>query len=328
MNADVTVLLHNNMLYGMTGGQHSALTPEGFATSTTPQGNWVPAIDLEHFLRRCQGPYFARKLATDADLGETMAEAMAFPGFAVVEILELCTGFGVPLNRLSDPSLRRMAEERGLRLGVLIKREDRRPYHEVYRARFPTREGDAAMDEHGDERPTFEHRLKRPTTLVLAGSAGERVQTAAAIVCQAAVLSGLHCVQKNDYPVTVGTGFSLSEIKLSPEPILYTGADEPDGVLIVSADGLREVTSRGDLGRLAPGGMVLVDASLAEQVAACASLPLRSDLSPSMAALGAVCAFAARTGALQREALVAAAAELYPEHASKLRETIERGYRE
>jgi pyruvate/2-oxoacid:ferredoxin oxidoreductase beta subunit len=39
MNVDLTVLLHNNMLYGMTGGQHSALTPAGFATSTTLQGN-------------------------------------------------------------------------------------------------------------------------------------------------------------------------------------------------------------------------------------------------------------------------------------------------
>ncbi|MBI5627827.1 MAG: 2-oxoacid:ferredoxin oxidoreductase subunit beta, partial [Candidatus Rokubacteria bacterium] len=35
MNVDLTVLLHNNMLYGMTGGQHSALTPAGFVTTTT-----------------------------------------------------------------------------------------------------------------------------------------------------------------------------------------------------------------------------------------------------------------------------------------------------
>src|SRR5690606_20124186 len=80
MNVDLTVLLHNNMLYGMTGGQHSAFTPEGFATSTTRAGNWVPALDMEQFVRACQGPYFARKLATDADLADVIAEAIAFPG--------------------------------------------------------------------------------------------------------------------------------------------------------------------------------------------------------------------------------------------------------
>jgi len=60
MNVDLTVMLHNNMLYGMTGGQHSALTPEGFVTTTTPRGNWLPALDMEHVLRGCGGGFFAR----------------------------------------------------------------------------------------------------------------------------------------------------------------------------------------------------------------------------------------------------------------------------
>ena len=38
MDVDVTVLVHNNLVYGMTGGQHSGLTPEGFRTTTTPEG--------------------------------------------------------------------------------------------------------------------------------------------------------------------------------------------------------------------------------------------------------------------------------------------------
>ncbi len=91
MNVDLTVLLHNNMLYGMTGGQHSALTPEGSHTSTTPAGNWVPALDLEPVLRGCQAGFFARHLATDAGLTDAIAAAIAFPGFALVEVLELCT---------------------------------------------------------------------------------------------------------------------------------------------------------------------------------------------------------------------------------------------
>ncbi|MBI3106600.1 MAG: hypothetical protein HYY95_13710 [Candidatus Rokubacteria bacterium] len=118
MNLDLTVLLHNNMLYGMTGGQHSALTPEGFATSTTPQGNWVPALDMEQLLRGCQAGFFARQLATDSELAGVIASAIAFPGFAMVEILELCTGFGVPLNRMDGKGLRALAEADGRQLGT------------------------------------------------------------------------------------------------------------------------------------------------------------------------------------------------------------------
>lgn len=329
MNVDLTVLLHNNMLYGMTGGQHSALTPEGFATSTTPAGNWVPALDMEQFIRACQGPYFARKLATDPDLAEVIAEAIAFPGFALVEILELCTGFGVPLNQMTGSSLRALAEARGQRLGVLVRRDDRRPYHEVYRARFPraaalAEPGRAARSQTEADAPlpTFAHRLERPLNVVLAGSAGERVQTAAAVLCQAATLCGLYAVQKNDYPVTVGSGFSLSEVKLSAEPILYTGVDSPDAVLVVSLDGLREVRGRGDLARLAPGAIVLADASLPAEALPpqTLALPLRASLSAEHAALGAVVALVRRLEVLPTEALLAAIEAIGLKGASALRQ--------
>ena len=36
LDVDVTVLVHNNLIYGMTGGQHSGFTPEGLKTTTTP----------------------------------------------------------------------------------------------------------------------------------------------------------------------------------------------------------------------------------------------------------------------------------------------------
>ncbi|MBI4491214.1 MAG: 2-oxoacid:acceptor oxidoreductase family protein, partial [Chloroflexi bacterium] len=222
-------------------------------------------------------------------------------------------------------ALRAQAEARGQRLGVLVRRDDRRPYHEVYRARFPGAEAPARPDRAvPGPVPTFAHQLERSMSVVLAGSAGERVQSAAAILCQAAVLSGLHCVQKNDYPVTVGSGFSLSEVKLSTEPILYTGVDTPDAVLIVSGNGLNEIRGRGDLARLAPGGLVLADASLPpdslpEQVLA---LPLRATLSADLAALGAVAVLVHRTGILAPAALLAGIEALGLKDAEGLRRVV------
>ena len=324
MNVDLTVLLHNNMLYGMTGGQHSALTPEGFVTSTTLAGNWLPALDMEQVLRGCHGAFYARQLATDRGLADVIAEAIAFPGFALVEVLELCTGFGVPLNEMDGKTLRALAEADGRELGVRIRRADRRPYHALYRERFPVRAGAPPPAAVAPAR-TFAHRLEHSLDVVIAGSAGERVQTAAAVLTQAAVLSGLHCIQKNDYPVTVGSGFSLSEVKLSTEPILYTGIDEPDAVLIVSADGLREVKGRRDLDRLAPRGLVIVDESLAGELPPGRALPapLRRTLPADAAALGAVGLLVARTGVLERDALLAAVDAIGGKDAGALRAAVE-----
>ncbi|MBI4817392.1 MAG: hypothetical protein HY791_14115 [Deltaproteobacteria bacterium] len=305
MNVDLTVLLHNNMLYGMTGGQHSALTPQGFRTTTTPEGNWVPAIDMAEFIRSNKGGYFARKLATDADLAAVICEAISHPGFAMVEVLELCTGFAVPLNHLDGKSLKAMADSRGQALGVLIRDRSREPYHEVYRKRFPgllSTEGTKA-----ESGRVFAHRLDRALTVVVAGSAGERVQSSAALLGQAAVLSGLHVVQKNDYPVTVGSGFSLAEVKISPEPILFTGTEAPNAVLIVSTDGLKEVRSRGDLSRLPQDGVVMVDSSLPDVFPRVWRLAVRKTFGGEGAALGAVSAWVHRTGYLDPESLVAAA---------------------
>jgi 2-oxoglutarate/2-oxoacid ferredoxin oxidoreductase subunit beta len=339
LNVDVTVLLHNNMLFGMTGGQHSALTPERFATTTTPGGNWVPAIDMEQLLRGCHAGFFARQLATDGTLAGVIAEALAYPGFALVEILELCTGYGVPLNRLDGKALRAIAAEQGWNLGVRFRRDDRPPYHVAYRERFPLAARPASGNGRGvgdggdtgreDDAPSARRRrhrrtgngasafgapdrVTRPVGVVIAGSAGERVQTAAAVLAQAALMAGLYAVQKNDYPVTVGSGFSVSEVTLSRDPILYTGIERPDALIVTSADGVREVKGRGDLGRLAPEGLVIADESIAADLGGprTLALPLRAVLTARFAALGAVAGWLDASGVLDHEAVTGAIAAL------------------
>ena len=52
-----------------------------------------------------------------------------------------------------------------------------------------------------------------------------KIGSAATIFCQGAILSGLWATQRNEYPVTVKSGHSISEIVLSPQEILYTGSE-------------------------------------------------------------------------------------------------------
>jgi 2-oxoglutarate ferredoxin oxidoreductase subunit beta len=44
-NLDLTCLMLNNEVYGMTGGQASPTTALGYFTTTTPDGNFEPAFD-------------------------------------------------------------------------------------------------------------------------------------------------------------------------------------------------------------------------------------------------------------------------------------------
>jgi Pyruvate/2-oxoacid:ferredoxin oxidoreductase gamma subunit len=84
----------------------------------------------------------------------------------------------------------------------------------------------------------FGSKIEKKLGVVLAGSAGGGVQSAAMLLANAGTLSGLFSTMKGEYPVTVGTGFSIAEVILSTEEIHYTGLDKPDVLIIVSEDGL------------------------------------------------------------------------------------------
>jgi Pyruvate/2-oxoacid:ferredoxin oxidoreductase gamma subunit len=79
---------------------------------------------------------------------------------------------------------------------------------------------------------------------VIAGAAGKRIGSAAGALARGGVLSGLWATQRNDYPVTVRTGFSLSEVILSPEEVLFTGIPSPDVVLDLFPEGHGKVAGR------------------------------------------------------------------------------------
>jgi pyruvate/2-oxoacid:ferredoxin oxidoreductase beta subunit/Pyruvate/2-oxoacid:ferredoxin oxidoreductase gamma subunit len=316
LNPDVTVLVHNNFLFGMTGGQNSAFSPVDFVTATTSGGSFVPPLDLARVLLAARAPFVARMVTGDRDLADVIERAIAHPGFAVVEILELCTAYGTRWNPLTGAKLREVADEAGYALGVL--RDEPRPtFGAAYRERHAAEPAEAASENGGS--PAFAHSLERTIGLVLAGSASERVQTAAKILASAALSCGLYATQKNDYPVTVGTGFSVSEVILAPEPILYTGIETPDAVLVVSQDGVRELERSGVFERVGEETLVLVDeeVELPALAAEPVRLPLRAEAGAKQAALAAVAAWVERDGAIPAEALRAAVASRLGRHADE-----------
>lgn len=306
MNVDVTVLLCNNFLFGMTGGQNSAFTPLEFITTTTPHGSFTPPIDVWKMMESCQAGFIARKLATDGDLSEVIAEAISYPGFALVEILELCPEYGLRYNEISGKTLQTLAERQGQKFGV-ARREVRPEFGELYRNRYPVKDYGSSGEVESRGAHRFQNALKKPAGIVLAGTAGERVQSSASHLCQAAVFSGLHTTQKNDNPVTQGSGYSLAEVILSPMPILYTGIDYPDTAIVVSEDGLVELKSKRMLESLTSRSLFIIDSSLSPPSTAARvhRLPLREDFGPKGAALAAVAYFLKLSNIFPIEALIA-----------------------
>ena len=286
LNLDVTVLVHNNFLFGMTGGQNSAFTPLGFVTSTTQTGNATPPLDLAQCLLAARAPFVARQLATDRNLAQVLAKAIAHPGFAVVEILELCTAYATRWNPLTGAQLRQVADRCGFQLGVL--RDERRPTF-----------GDGYREMASRVRPKPPRkvpvsgrlaRLPRPLGVILAGTAGERVQTAAGVLAEAAMRSGLHVTLKSDNPVSQGSGFSLSELILSEEEILFTGVERPDGIIVMSGDGLRELERNCTFEQTTHNTLILADEglSLPEVPGRVSRIPLGKIAGPNLAALAGV----------------------------------------
>lgn len=301
-NVDVTVVLHNNHLYGMTGGQSSGLTPEEWITSTTRGGNPFPPLDMMGLLRASGAAKLGRFLATDPDLPTHLRAAIEHPGFACIEVLELCTAFGVKYNTMTTRKLKELADSTGEPLGDSPTHgADRAPFGVAWRKTAPTTPG-PGLRTFAAGAASPELGLTGPLRMVVAGTAGEGVQGAASLCTQVGVELGLYATRKNDNLVTQGTGYSLSEVVLSPARIHFTGIAEPDVLLAVSADGLRRTAA--DLRRMR--GLVVVDASLDDVPPAAAEvvrLPLRTELGAKNAALGALGFALARTRAYPPERL-------------------------
>ena len=238
-NIGMTVLVMNNLNFGMTGGQHSVTTPNQARTSTTPEGNLERPLDICATAQVNGAGFVYRGTNFDKDLSDTMAAAIEAECFAILDIWDLCTAYFVPKNKASRASLGEIVQQAGLGTG-LLHREEVPEYARSIREAGLSHRGQPRTQPRRFE-PRFDSPLTRAFSLVAAGSAGSKLRSAVRLVGQAALLSGLWASLRDDYPITVKTGHSLAELVLSPDEIHYTGIDHPDALLIVSAEGLAKV---------------------------------------------------------------------------------------
>lgn len=147
-NLDVTAIIMDNAVYGLTKGQASPTSPGGQVTSSTPYGNVVQGLDPLRLYLTLGVSFVASAMSSKVkDLSQMITAAMDHPGFAVVHVQSPCTTYNDTYEQLKgnrkkgiepiawaiseqhDPedlaSAYDIVEKGGVPLGVIYQNEDR-----------------------------------------------------------------------------------------------------------------------------------------------------------------------------------------------------------
>lgn len=93
-NPDITVILHDNQVYGLTTGQASPTAKPGFVTKSTPDGATDSPMNPLALSIVSGATFVARAFAGDLPgLTAIMKAAMEHKGFSVVDVLQPCVTF-------------------------------------------------------------------------------------------------------------------------------------------------------------------------------------------------------------------------------------------
>lgn len=93
-NINITYLVHDNQVFGLTKGQASPRSDQGMVTGTTPQGVENEAFNPLATAITLNGGFVARSYAGDpAHLSRIIQAAIQHEGFALIDILQPCVTF-------------------------------------------------------------------------------------------------------------------------------------------------------------------------------------------------------------------------------------------
>ena len=93
-NIDITYLVHNNQVYGLTKGQTSPTSELGYVSKTTPSGSFSPPMTPLLLAISSNCGFVARGFAGDKEhLTFLIKEGILHKGFSFVEILQPCVSF-------------------------------------------------------------------------------------------------------------------------------------------------------------------------------------------------------------------------------------------
>jgi 2-oxoglutarate ferredoxin oxidoreductase subunit beta len=175
-NPDITNIIHNNMIYGLTKGQASPTSEKGFTTPIQTHGVILDPFNPIAVAIALDASFVARAFAGDKEQTITIfKQAIQHKGYALVDIFQPCVSF----NRINtydwfkdhiyylddsfDPENKIKAFEKSLEqerfpLGVIYKNTNKKCFHEqlnVYQKDFT---------------PVYKRKMKRENLLKITDS--------------------------------------------------------------------------------------------------------------------------------------------------------------
>lgn len=122
-NMDLTAIVVNNNIYGMTGGQYSPTTPLDSRATTAPYGNIEPPMPIADLAAAAGATFVARTTVYHAvEMDRFLEQAISKKGFSMIEVASYChTTFG-RINKLgSAVDMMRSLKERSISLSAAQK---------------------------------------------------------------------------------------------------------------------------------------------------------------------------------------------------------------
>jgi 2-oxoglutarate/2-oxoacid ferredoxin oxidoreductase subunit beta len=113
-NLDLTYIVMDNQIYGLTKGQLSPTSARGRKTSSSTYGSMEDPVNPLLYVLAYGASFVAQGVPADMDgLAKMIEEAIRFPGFAFVNIQSPCITFGDPETQLKTQKkrMRKLAEE-------------------------------------------------------------------------------------------------------------------------------------------------------------------------------------------------------------------------
>lgn len=141
-NLDITAIMVNNMVYGMTGGQLAPTTPFKARTTTTPYGSFERPIDTTRLVFAAGASYVARWTTTHFEqLKEAMKRALTTKGFSFVEVVSQCpTAFGRRVGLKTAKDMLRWFKENSIPLDAAEKMTEKELVGKIVVGQFIRRE--------------------------------------------------------------------------------------------------------------------------------------------------------------------------------------------
>ncbi|MDD5450012.1 MAG: thiamine pyrophosphate-dependent enzyme [Candidatus Omnitrophica bacterium] len=93
-NIDITMIIHNNRVYGLTTGQYTPTSPLGFKGRSTPHGTKELPINPLEVMLASGAAFLARGTSHGLPLlKKIFKEAIMHKGFSLVDVLQVCVTY-------------------------------------------------------------------------------------------------------------------------------------------------------------------------------------------------------------------------------------------